>query len=240
MYANGAVLGMLAASKRLKMETAEHGIEFERPKIMLSYTLFRVIGFVTWNVRPPTSEATPVQSQTEMKETCHCNQLFTAKAFARDQHFPRVVMAAPVPGTCIRVLLRPETKGEGVWADVIRREKGTPHDVFFCETVESPLRKFRFCPEDVEKGQDEKVFKWSDAKEPKEKIEFMQSEIERMQKELVGGQLWLLDETVKKVPGYITERSQLRLKATILDEGFVRSGRHSEGDRKVDGKKCCR
>ncbi|CAK8987056.1 Putative fumarate reductase [Durusdinium trenchii] len=119
-------------------------------------------------------------------------------AFARDQHFPRVVMAAPVPGTCIRVLLRPETKGEGVWADVIRREKGTPHDVFFCETVESPLRKFRFCPEDVEKGQDEKVFKWSDAKEPKEKIEFMQSEIERMQKELVGGQLWLLDETVKK------------------------------------------
>ena len=92
------------------------------------------------------------------------------------------VMSEPVPGTCIRVLLKPQTKGEGVWADVIRREKGQPHDIFLCETVESPLRKFRFCPEDVRLGKDETVVRWSDAKEPPEKMPFMKSELERIQK----------------------------------------------------------
>lgn len=135
-------------------------------------------------------------------------------------------MSVPVPGTCIRVLLNPAKTGPGVWADVIQREG----DTFLCQTVDDPIRLFRFCPEDVRNRRDEKVVKWSDAKEPEEKMDFMMSEIKRMQDALFDGKLWLLNTEVMKVPGFITDQSQLRLKAVILDESAGPSKREMMRD----------
>lgn len=136
-------------------------------------------------------------------------------------------MSVPVPGTCIRVLLRPAKTGPGVWADVIQREKADviQRDTFLCQTVDDPILLFSFCPEDVRNGRDEKVVKWSDAKEPEEKMNFMMSEIKRMQDALFDGKLWLLNTEVMKVPGFSTDQSQLRLKAIILDENAGPSAR---------------
>lgn len=76
--------------------------------------------------------------------------------------------------------------------------------------------------------------RWSDAIEPPEKMPFMKSEIERIQKALLHGQLWLLEETVMKVDGYMTDRSQMRLKATVLNENNDDNPHHEETQKEIE------
>eukprot|EP00401_Gymnodinium_catenatum_P037244 CAMPEP_0117538406 /NCGR_PEP_ID=MMETSP0784-20121206/42463_1 /TAXON_ID=39447 /ORGANISM="" /LENGTH=700 /DNA_ID=CAMNT_0005335021 /DNA_START=62 /DNA_END=2161 /DNA_ORIENTATION=- len=110
-----------------------------------------------------------------------------------------------------------DAQQEEAWADVIKR---LPDNSLFCETVETK-NVFQFSPAAVRAGNDASALAFELAAEAPEVEEFRRSEIDRLQNALsADGRTWsFLDNTaVMRFPSFTTRPSQIRVKATVLDE----------------------
>lgn len=123
------------------------------------------------------------------------------------------------PGECIRVWRRypavPTVHGE--WAEVIRsRNAAGGEERLLCETLQFDV--FSFSPGQVARCCDRGVEKYQVVSEEAEKRDLRRKEVDRLHRALdENGRLGPCIGDVPSYPGFSTAKSQLRVKATVLE-----------------------